>query len=85
MSTIRMYILSLSFVLIFLQSLALDYGLLVSYSYMNHVVVPLIIVGINLFITKLLLFPTIQKPDRHLVMANHSDAMKSDKFVGVNF
>jgi hypothetical protein len=44
MSTIRMYILSLSFVLIFLQSLALDYGLLVSYSYMNHVIVPLIIV-----------------------------------------
>jgi hypothetical protein len=53
-----MSILSLSFILIFLHSLSLDYELLVSYSFSKHVVVALIIVGINLFITKLLLFTT---------------------------
>jgi hypothetical protein len=31
----------------------------------------------------LLLFPTIQKPDRHLVMGNYADAMKPDKFTCV--
>jgi hypothetical protein len=50
----------------------------------KHVVVPFIIVEMNLFIAKLLLFPTIQKP-RHLVMGNYSNAMKLDKFTGVNF
>jgi hypothetical protein len=54
-----MFILSLSFILVFLQSLGKDYELLVSYTYKKHVVVRLIIVGINLFITKLLLFPKL--------------------------
>jgi uncharacterized membrane protein YjdF len=78
--TIRM------FMRIFILSLALVYELLMSYTYTKHVVVPcIIIIGINLFINKLLLFPTIQKHDRHLVMANYSDAMKPDKFIVVNF
>jgi hypothetical protein len=55
-----MYILSLSLILVFLQSLALDYELLVSYTYTKHDVVSLIIVRINLFIAKLLLFPIIK-------------------------
>jgi hypothetical protein len=80
-----MFILYLSLILIFLQSLALDYELLVSYTYLKLVVVPFIIVRINLFFTKLFLFPSIQKPDRHLVMAKYSDAMNPDKFTGVNF
>jgi hypothetical protein len=53
--------------------------------FMKHDVVHFIIAGYILFITKLLLFPTIQKLDRHLVMANYSDAIKPDKFTGVNF
>jgi hypothetical protein len=58
----------------------------VSYTYIKHVAFScIIIIGINLFISKLLLFPTIKKPDRHLVMGNYSDAMKPDKFTGVNF
>jgi hypothetical protein len=51
----------------------------------QHVVVLFIIVKIDLFITNLLLFPTIQKPDRRLVMENYSNEMKPDKFTGVNF
>jgi len=51
---------------------------------MVHVVL-FLIVKINLCITKLLLFPTIQKPYRHLVMAGFSDAMKPEKFTAVNF
>jgi hypothetical protein len=43
---------------VFLQSLALVYELLVDYRYAKHVVVPFIIDEINLFITRLLLFPT---------------------------
>ena len=43
------------------------------------------IVGINLFITKLMFIPTIQKPYRHLVMAGFSDTMKPEKFTGVDF
>ncbi|KAL5657973.1 hypothetical protein ACJX0J_031136, partial [Zea mays] len=43
---------------VFLQSLALVYELLVDYRYVKHVVDPFIIVGINLFITRLLLFTT---------------------------
>jgi hypothetical protein len=66
-------------ILIFLQSLAL-----VSYTYVQHVVI-FIIVEIILFITNLLLFPTIQKLDRHLVMGNYSNEMKPDKFTSVNF
>jgi hypothetical protein len=49
---------------------------------MKHVAPHFIIVKINLFITKLLLFPTIQKHDSHLVMGNYSEAMKSDNFTG---
>ena len=71
---------------IFILSLALVYELLVSYTYIKHVVVScIIIIGINLFISKLLLFPTIQKLDRHLVVGNYSNAMKPNKFTGVNF
>jgi hypothetical protein len=66
---------------VFLQSLALQ----VDYRYVKHVVVPFIIIGINLFITRLLLFPTIQKPYRDLVTGNYSYAMKPYKFTGVNF
>ena len=44
-----------------------------------------LIVGINLYIAKLLLFPAIQKPDRHLAMTKgYTDAMKPEKFTGVN-
>jgi hypothetical protein len=50
---------------IFFQSLALVYELLVDYRYVKHDVIPFLIVGINLFITKLLLFPIIQKPYMH--------------------
>lgn len=78
----RISILSLLFILI---SLTLDYELLVSYAYTTHDVVPLIIIGIVLFVTKLLLFPIIQKSDKHLVMGNYSNAMKPDKFTSVNF
>jgi hypothetical protein len=52
---------------------------------MVHVIVLFINFRINLCITKLLLFLTIQKPDKHLVMAGFSDAMKLEKFTGVNF
>jgi hypothetical protein len=52
---------------------------------MVHVIVLFFNFRINLCITKLLSFPTIQKPDRHLVMAGFSDAMKLEKFTGVNF
>jgi vacuolar-type H+-ATPase subunit I/STV1 len=55
---VRMSTLSLSFILVFLQSLALDYELPVSYTFMKHVIFYFIIVGIILFITKLLLFLT---------------------------
>jgi hypothetical protein len=78
---VRISILSLLFILI---SLTLDYELLVSYAYTTHDVVPLIIIGIVLFVTKLLLFPIIQKTDRPLVMGNYSDPMKLDKFTSVN-
>jgi hypothetical protein len=54
----RMSTLSMSFILVFLQSLALDYELLVSYTFMKHVVVYFIIVRIILFITKLLFILT---------------------------
>jgi hypothetical protein len=59
-----MDILPLLFILVFLQSLALHYEMLVSYTFMKHATVHFIIVGIILFINKLLLFPTIQKLDR---------------------
>jgi hypothetical protein len=50
----------------FILSLALLYELLVSCTSTKHAVVSCIIIGgINLFISKLLLFPTIQKLDRH--------------------
>jgi hypothetical protein len=52
---------------------------------MIYVVVLFLIVGINFCVTKLLLFSTIQKPDRHLVMTIFSDVMKSEKFTSVNF
>jgi hypothetical protein len=52
---------------------------------MIYVVVLFLIIRINLCVTKLLLFPTIQKPDRHLVMTGFSDATKPKKFTGVNF
>jgi hypothetical protein len=45
-------------IFVFLQSLAVVDEMLVDYRYAKHVVVPFILVGINLFITKLLLFPT---------------------------
>jgi hypothetical protein len=79
---VRISILYLSFILI---SLTLDSELLMSYAYTKHNVVPPIIVGIILFVTKLLLFPIIQKSDKHLVMGNYSNAMKPDKFTSVNF
>jgi hypothetical protein len=59
-----MDILPLLFILVFLQSLALHYEMLVSYTFMKLATVHFIIVGIILFINKLLLFPTIQKLDR---------------------
>jgi hypothetical protein len=46
-----MYIPALSFIFVFLQSMALGQLVL---SYSKFVVVPVIIIGINLFITKLL-------------------------------
>jgi hypothetical protein len=49
---------------------------------MIYVVVLFLIVRINLCPTKLLLFPTIQKPERHLAMAGFFDAMKPEKFTG---
>jgi vacuolar-type H+-ATPase subunit I/STV1 len=61
----KMSILPLSFILVFLQSLALDYKLLVSYTFMKHVVVHFIIVGIILFITKLLLSPIVRADPEH--------------------
>jgi hypothetical protein len=71
---------------IFILSLALVYELLVSYTYTKHAAISCIIIfKINLFICKLILFPSIQKPDRHLVMGNYSDAMKPYKFTGVIF
>lgn len=48
-------------------------------------VVHFIIVRMILFITKFLIYPTIQKTDRHLVIGNYSDAMKPYEFMGVNF
>jgi hypothetical protein len=59
--------------------------LVINHTPMIHVVVLFLIVGINLCITKLLLFPTIQKPYRHLVITGLSDAMKPEKFTSVNF
>jgi hypothetical protein len=75
------------FIHVFILSLSLVYELIVSYTYSNNAMVSciIIIIRINLFISKLLLFPTIQKPDRHLVMGNYADAMKPDKFTCVNF
>jgi hypothetical protein len=52
---------------------------------MIYVVVLVLNIKINLYITKLLLFPIIQKPKRHLVMARYSNAMKPEKFTDVNF
>jgi hypothetical protein len=70
--TVRMSILSLLFVLIFLPLVALDslslsqiVVLVINHTLRIHVVVLFLIVRINLYITKLLLFPTLQKPDRH--------------------
>lgn len=77
--------LSLLIDLVFFVSLALGCVVPVVYSPMSPAVAPFMIVGINLFITKLLFIPTIQKPYRHLVMAGFSDAMKPEKFTGVNF
>ena len=51
-----------------------------------HVISLFLVVEINLCIAKLLLFPRIQKPYRHLVMSKgYTDAMKSEKFTSVNF
>jgi hypothetical protein len=49
---------------IFILSLALVFELLVSYTHTKHVVVSciIIIIGINLFISKLLLFSTTMNP-----------------------
>jgi hypothetical protein len=87
-----MSILSVWYVVMFLLLLALDslslpriVVLVINHTPMVHVVVLFLIVGINLCVTKLRLFPTIQKPFRHLVIAGFSDAMKSEKFAGVNF
>jgi hypothetical protein len=52
---------------------------------MIHDIVLFLIIEINVYVTKLLLFLTIQKPDRHLVMAGYSDVIKPKKFTGVNF
>jgi len=83
--TVRISKLSLLIDLVFFMLLALGYVVPVVYSSMSPAVAPFMIVGINLFITKLLFIPTIQKPYRHLVMAGFSDAMKPEKFTGVNF
>ena len=63
--TVRMYILSLLFVLMFLLLLALESSnlprvivLVLNHTSMIHVVVLFLIVEINLRVTKLLLFPT---------------------------
>ena len=82
------------FILVFLLLLALALEslslsqiivLVLNHTPMIYAVVLFLIVRINLCVTKLLLFPTIQKPDWHLVMAGFSDAMKMVKFTGVNF
>jgi len=77
--------LSLLFDLVFFMSLALCCVVPVVYSPLSPVVASFMIVGINLFITRLMFIPTIQKPYRHLVMAGFFDAMKPEKFTGVNF
>jgi hypothetical protein len=90
---LRMFILSLLFVLASFLLLALDgvtlsqiIMLVLNHISMFHVVGLFLIVGINLCIIKSLLFPTIQKPDRHLAMTKgYTDAMKLEKFTGVNF
>ena len=71
-----MSILFVLFVLMFLLLLALDslslpriVVLVINHSPLIYIVILFLIVGINLCVTKLLLFPTIKKPDRHLVMA----------------
>lgn len=48
------------------------------------VVASIIILGIKLIII-VRIYPTIQKPDRHFVMAGSAEAMKPGKFTGVNF
>ena len=77
--------LSLLINLVFFLSLAQVCVVLVVYSPLSPVVASFMIVGINLFITRLMFIPTIQKPYRHLVMAGFSNAMKPEKFTGVNF
>ena len=77
--------LSLLINLVFFLSLALVCVVPVVFSPLSLTVAPFMIVGINWFITKLLFIPTIQKPYTHLVMAGFSDAMKPEKFTGVNF
>ena len=57
--TVRMSKLSLLIDLVFFMSLALGYVVPVVYSSMSPAVAPLMIVGINLFITKLLFIPTL--------------------------
>ena len=52
---------------------------------MSPAVAPFMIVGINLFITKLLFIPTIQKPYRHLVMAGFSNAMNRSAVVALGY
>lgn len=52
--TVKMSILFLSLIFVFLQSLTLDYKLLMIYTYMKYAIVSFVIVRINLFITKLL-------------------------------
>jgi hypothetical protein len=56
-----------------------------SNAFMKYDVVYFIIIKIILFIIKFMLFPTIQNLIQPLVMTNHSHAMKSNKFIGVNF
>jgi len=88
-----MSILSLLFGFISFLLLALDpvnliqiVVLVLIYIFVIHVINLFLVVGINLCIVKLLLFPTIKKPDRHLAMTKgYTDAMKPEKFTGVNF
>ena len=85
--TVRMSLFALVFLLLLaLGSLSLSriIVLVLHHTPMIYAVVLFLLVSTNLCVTKLLLFPTIQKPDRHLVMVVFSDAMKPEKFTGVN-
>jgi hypothetical protein len=70
---------------VFLQSLALVYELLVDYRYVKHVVDPFIIVGINLFITRLLLFTTQTTLNVYMVNMKVTVADQTYKSIVDNF